>query len=258
MGTTQRPIQIRLSDYNFYCCKHDKTEPKYFLLKELLASKFLTHLGIDTPDIVLVDLDDDHVVDLNDRPTHLYDLVGFKWIDNAQEIDRYTEIKKDRIAYRSIFLRILLFDIWILNSDRIAFNANMIIQRQSKHDIIIPIDHGMAFYSAAMDDFHVFFQSTLELGRNGSLLSIPSITALLKGTKNIKELTNQVIDDFKSSIFIILDDLDNILDLVPESWHIDCSLVKNILLDTIFSSDWHETKIIEQFLLYLKQSNIIK
>lgn len=216
-------------------------------------------MGISSPDIVLVDLDQEHIDNLDEQPPHLKDLVGFRWLDDAQEVDRHTEIKKSRIADRSIFLRILLFDIWILNSDRTVFNANLMMQRQSTEDSIIPIDHGMAFFSAPLIQFGESFQAeTLEIGRNGSLLSLPPITALLKGTRDVKLLASQVMEEFKVSVETIVEDLDNILDLVPDSWHIDCPVVKKILLDTIFSSDWYESKIIEQFLLYLKQSSIIK
>ena len=259
IGSTQKPIKIRLSDFNFYCCKHDVTEPKYFLLKELLASKFLEYFGIHMPDMVLVDLDEDHVRDLDEQPLHLHDLVGFKWLEDAQEVDRYTEIKKTRLRDRSVLLKILLFDIWILNCDRHSFNANLMMQRHSTMDAIMPIDHGMAFFGSDLVLFRSFFESeTLEIGRNGSLLSIAAVSAAIRGTRDVKIMTNQVINEFKSSIELIKEDLDKILALVPDSWHIDCPMVKEILLDTIFSSEWYNKHIIEQFLLYLKQSSIIK
>ena len=216
-------------------------------------------MDFHSPEIVLVDLDEDHVIDLDERPTHLNDLIGFKWLDDAQEVDRHTEIKKSRVVDRAVFLRILLFDIWILNCDRTNFNANMMVQRHGATDYIVPIDHGMALFSMDLEHFMALFHAeTLELGLGGSILSIPAVTTVLRGTRDIKSLTKTVIADFQSSIEVIREDLDNILSLVPHSWHIDCPLVKKILLDTIFSPEWYNKYIIEQFLLYLKQSSIIK
>jgi len=186
-----------------------------------------------------------------------YQQIGFKWLENAVEASRFSNFNKlDRLD-RIQFLKILLLDIWILNSDRNAYNLNLLIQRINGKDRIIAIDHGMSFYSLPFNEFGVVFNSGIEISAQGSLLSVDDIRSLLAKTRGIQDMVNQAISEFEQSVVTMRLDLHLILSRIPQQWGIDVNHIQTVLNSTIFDRSWSHNAVRVQFLQYLKQMNII-
>lgn len=259
LNTSQKPFKLRLSDSNVYCCKYPTYNTSEFLLKEYLGSRFCNYLNIDSPSIVSAELKQEHITESKIMNASFDSCLCFRWLKNVNEISRLSKFDKRKIKDRLQLLRILLFDLWILNTDRNSFNPNLLIKRDGNSDSFIAIDHGMAFFASPLDTFESEFKKQrLSVSLDGTLLGIDGVLELLKNTQGIKTKTKVLTDNFITSIEQIILDLDEILDEIPTNWKIDSNDLKLKLLSTIFDENWYKKHIIEQFLQYLLVKGVIK
>lgn len=114
------------------------------------------------------------------------------------------------------FLKIVLFDIWLVNVDRNALNTNSIIVEKNGYFKLYAIDHVQIFNGQHYLDLES--GENLKLNQNDTLLELPVF----------KEIRTYLGDEFDSEIDEILSSFESIntsvllgiFDELPQEWNL--------------------------------------
>jgi hypothetical protein len=255
------PLLVSCNDFNSWVCKYDKF-PKY-LFNELIASEFAKMWQINTPNTALLTIKKDHI------PFHKYpqlqpvyfdkECFGSLYLQNTKEIDLSfiplfkEESFRNKIRKKSDFLKIALFDIWLANEDRNNNNFNLLFHFAK--------DNSYSFY--AIDHVNIFNSSFLNYGiedltEDDSIIKTELAELLFWKDKNLTGIVDKLVENF----YICTNDCENnlelILNLIPDSWLIDKAEIKEKMKKHLFNNEWKKQcevnfrTLIQTFLLNKK------
>lgn len=253
------PILVTCDDFRDWVCKYDKSSMNLF--NELLATKFAEIWGIKTPEIVFIKVKKEHVP--QDKfpkiPTHLFDkdCFGSLYLESSKEID-YSIIPlfkeqgfRDKLKDKEDFLKIALFDIWMANEDRNHNNFNLLLYASpEKMNFFYAIDHVNIFNSSFLN------YGITDITEEESIIKTDLAKILFGKDKQLTQIVNNLIESLYLCTVECYNQLDEILDLIPDSWGIDRDTTKNKIVQHLFSEEWNQ--ICETKFREFIQSFIIK
>jgi len=253
------PILVTCDDFRDWVCKYDKSPMNLF--NELLATKFAEIWGIKTPEIAFIKVKKEHVP--QDKfpkvPTHLFDkdCFGSLYLESSKEID-YSIIPlfkeqgfRDKLKDKEDFLKIALFDIWMANEDRNHNNFNLLLYASpDKMNFFYAIDHVNIFNSSFLN------YGITDITEEESIIKTDLAKILFGKDKQLTQIVNNLIESFYLCTVECYNQLDEILDLIPDSWGIDRGTTKNKIVQHLFSEEWNQ--ICETKFREFIQSFIIK
>ncbi|WP_139855661.1 HipA family kinase [Aequorivita sinensis] len=235
------PLLVTCDDFRDWVCKYDRF-PKY-LFNELIASEFAKIWGIKTPEICLINVKKEHIP--NDKFPQLQlgwfdkECFGSLYLETSKELDHsmvslFDEKSfRDKIADKADFLKIALFDIWIANEDRNHNNFNLLLYvSPEKINFFYAIDHVNIFNSTFLD------YGIAELTEDDSIIKTDVAKILFGKDRKLTDIVNNLVEMLYICTKECENKLDDILNLVPESWNIDKVLIKKRIFDNLFSDDW--------------------
>jgi hypothetical protein len=253
------PVLVLASNFVDYVCKYQRNQAANYsglLVNEFLASSFLKYWNIESPEIAIVKVKQEHVntVDLPLQEAW-FKLPCFGSLHNKyyREVDGFfTESKKSQVKtmhYNHSFLNIALFDIWTCNEDRHQGNYNLMIDTVQNNKLI-PIDHANIFNTNAID-YAPFY-----ISYNESLISSP----LLPLIYTAKQLANKkMLELIRANYYICVQDcyknLPTILDNLPTQWYTDKKNLYSKIENKLFQNAWIDGTW-QTFLEYLQRSII--
>jgi len=166
---------------------------------------------------------------------------GSLYLESTKELD-HTMISmfqeksfRDKIADKSDFLKIALFDIWMANEDRNNNNFNLLLfVSQEKTNFFYAIDHVNIFNTSFLD------YGIADLTEDDSIIKTDIAKILFGKDRNLTDIVNNLIEKFYICTKECEDKLDEKLSLVPDSWNIDKDLIKGRIITNLFSQEWKE------------------
>lgn len=253
------PILVTCDDFKDWVCKYDKSPMNLF--NELLATKFAEIWGIKTPEIALIKVKKEHVP--QDKfpkiPTHLFDkdCFGSLYLESSKEIDHSIiplfkeQSFRDKLGDKEDFLKIALFDIWMANEDRNHNNFNLLLYASpDKMNFFYAIDHVNIFNSSFLN------YGITDITEEESIIKTDLAKILFGKNKQLTQIVNNLIESFYLCSVECYNQLDEILDLIPDSWDIDRDKTKNKIVQNLFTEEWNQ--ICETKFREFVQSFIIK
>ena len=223
--TGSRPVVVKDTNLDDFACKYDSPQK---LLKEYLAHHFLQIWGLPVMTAAFIEVLPEHIDPNNikqgiitnrTQPHHfrkpcfgtLYNndsslmtntLVGLK--SNYTELNKY--VNKDD------FLKIALFDLWIVNTDRNHGNYNILVQSIGGGYLITPIDHSEIF-----DGFDIGNKLN-QLTPEDSILTSDLASVFLYNKKKIEATIVTLLDNFPTFVKECGKILPKLVEHCPDSW----------------------------------------
>ncbi len=239
MGTYgSYPCKFICNDNNIYVVKHngDNTRNKH-LINEYIAFQLAQTINLRVPDYALVQIDQG----LFERTHHFRggrpDGVAFgsKWIDGTiknLDTQSYYIVGKsdDSISLAKNLLKIIIFDIWLINDDRAYNNPNVIVCENHNNTYLYAIDHAAIFAN----------QSYINLEREKE--HCPTREDTLVNHPMFDEVCRYFDSLFKYEIDIIVEQITSvpepvikqIIASIPYEWKISAT-EKALILDFLIS-----------------------
>jgi hypothetical protein len=155
------PCIFECSDGETYYVKHIGSN-RMHVINELLGAKLLEHLGIPTPEVVLIEIVPDVIEGVRFERTTPEGLgFGSRKLDGlTRGLENFDLIKGAEIRKfpaPQALIGIVLFDLWVYNIDRTPRNSNVLLQEiEADHLRFVAIDHTLMF------DDHPYEASRLE------------------------------------------------------------------------------------------------
>lgn len=253
------PILVTCDDFRDWVCKYDKSPMNLF--NEFLATKFAEIWGIKTPEIALIKVKKEHIP--QDKfpkiPTNLFDkdCFGSLHLESSKEIDHSIiplfkeQSFRDKLGDKEDFLKIALFDIWMANEDRNHNNFNLLLYASpDKMNFFYAIDHVNIFNSSFLN------YGIADITEEESIIKTDLAKILFGKNKQLTQIVNNLIESFYLCSAECYNQLDEILDLIPDSWDIDRDKTKNKIVQNLFTEEWNQ--ICETKFREFVQSFIIK
>lgn len=130
-------------------------------------------------------------------------------------------------------MKIALFDIWISNEDRNHNNFNLLLYGSSEN----------LYFFYAIDHVNIFNTSFLDYGiaeitEDDSIINTDLAKILFGKSRKLTETVNNVIENFYLCTEKCQNNLDEILDLVPDSWNINKEQIRDRIINNLFSKEW--------------------
>jgi hypothetical protein len=235
------PLLVTCEDFRDWVCKYDRF-PKY-LFNELIASEFAKLWDIKTPETSFIKVKPEHVP--NDKFPQLQliwfekECFGSLYLENSKEIDHSIvsmfEDKsfRSKISDKTDFLKIALFDIWMANEDRNYNNFNLLLYiSPEKLNFFYAIDHVNIFNTSFLD------YGIAELTEDDSIIKTDLAKILFGKNKKLTDIVNNLVEKFYLCTENCQNKLDEILDLVPESWNINKEQIRDRIIQNLFSDEW--------------------
>lgn len=241
--TGNNPALFLCDDLNFYVCKYNRfpgSEAKK-LFNELISGRFAELWNLEVPEFCLVNVNPEHIMghELLQPAFFQVPCFGSKYDSQLVEIDAfYDEIsasQKRQVSNKFDFLKIALFDIWMSNEDRNFNNYNLLIDIGNGNRFT-PIDHDSVFNTGNLD------KGLYLISENETLVDT-DFAARLFGARELRE--NHYLENIKNEYYLCIsycrDNLDNILQNVPDGWHINTEQFRTLLLENSFNEEWIES-----------------
>lgn len=235
------PLLVTCDDFRDWVCKYDRF-PKY-LFNELIASEFAKIWKINTPETCFIKVKSEHISNKEFPQLQLgwfeKECFGSLYLETSKELD-HTLVSmfkeksfRNKIANKIDFLKIALFDIWTANEDRNHNNFNLLLYiSPSKMNFFYAIDHVNIFNSSFLD------YGIAELTEEDSIIKTDIARILFGKDRKLTEIVNNLVEILYICSKECENKLDDILDLVPDSWNIDKGLIRERIVTNLFSDDW--------------------
>lgn len=235
------PLLVTCEDFRDWVCKYDRF-PKY-LFNELIASEFARLWGIKTPETTLVKVKEEHI------PVDKYPNLQLAWfekecfgslyMEDSKEIDHsiFSLFKeksfRNKLSDKEDFLKIALFDIWLANEDRNFNNFNLLLY----------VSPEKLFFFYAIDHVNIFNSSFLDYGiadltEDDTIIKTDLAKILFGKNRKLTQIVDNLVENFYLCTEECQNKLDEILDLVPESWTIDREQIRQRIIKNLFSDEW--------------------
>lgn len=244
-NTGEEPVLVSCNDHNSYICKYTRySGSANKLVCELMGAVFAKIWMLDTPEIAIVKVQQEHVPYNMSGSYFSKPILGSLQQQNVIDITPATiplMNSSDKICRQ--LMHIALFDMWLSNEDRNANNANLMYDMVN--DNIIAIDYGCCFNTATFD-----YPLSL-LTESESILCSDLFMYVSKDVsrERIIQMAEMLLKvDFPSylhdcqtgTIIAQWDDKANEelgCDFIPDAWHIDRNrLVGKI--EELLSNEW--------------------
>ena len=253
------PILVTCTDMSDWICKHGRNSVTP-LVNEIMGSSFARIWNLRTPAICLIDVSAEHI------PTKFAPQLqpaffnkpcfGSLQLTNGHVIDK-TQLPsfakpsfKRKVSRKNDLLKIALFDIWIGNEDRHHGNSNLILDQNLKGEYYFSVfDHGAIFNTSTL---HHGIQLIAD---NESLISSELMQILFGNVKNLKEIVDNVVEDFYLCTENCRQELSNILLNIPHEWNFNIAVFEDLLRDNIFNEEWYNQCVLH--FRELVQGNLI-
>jgi len=230
------PCLFECSDGETYYVKHYGNN-RLHVINELIGSVLLQLLELPTPDIALVEVVPGSIEGQNfERKAPCGVAFGSRQLPgHSKSLDRGDlfegpEIRKFT-AHQSL-VGIVLFDIWVYNTDRTQLNPNVLVEQIAHNRFrFVAIDHAMIFDGKDYRD----------LGSSGEILS-PTIEDSLIA----HPLYRQVYDSFG---LFISEEADRVLDRIESLSEDELHYVLQVIPDEWEVKDAEKDAIIKHYLL---------
>lgn len=150
-NTGEEPVLVACNDHNSYICKYTRySGSANKLLCELMGAVFAKAWSLNTPEIAVVKVKQEHVPYNMSGAFFSKPILGSLQQSNVVDITPATIplITPNEKLCRQL-MQIALFDLWLSNEDRNTNNANLMYDMVN--DNIIAIDFGCCFNTATFD-----------------------------------------------------------------------------------------------------------
>jgi hypothetical protein len=242
--TRNYPVLAICENIESYVIKHNRSKtPCNGLAIELIAHYFLKLWEINTPEIAIVNVNEEHIEPLKSQQIQgaFFKLpcFGSRFHDSANEFNKFygsiQSYEKERFSNKNDFLKLALFDIWMANEDRTENNPNFLIEPNGGKYHVMAIDHESCFNSGNIEN--VLSPLTFE----DSILYHRGLTHIVG--KNVLKKEN--LDDMVKEMYLCVakckKHADEILSFIPLEWQINTATFKQLFNDNLFNDDWLQT-----------------
>lgn len=131
------------------------------LINEVIGNRLAIAIGINTPEIALIDIDSKLVPNEYKIERGIPKGTGFgsKWLKGTtvnlnEENSVAMYDKSDKETMSRTFIKIILLDIWLKNTDRTIGNPNILIEETKESINLVAIDHTMIFGGLGFDNIN--------------------------------------------------------------------------------------------------------
>ncbi len=235
------PLLVTCNDFRDWVCKYDK-HPKY-LFNELIASEFAKLWRINTPETAFIKVKLEHIPNLRFPQLQLAwfekECFGSLYLENSKEIDQSTiamfqeKSFRKKISNKEDFLKIAFFDIWTANEDRNHNNFNLLLYASPENlNFFYAIDHVNIFNSSFLD------YGIEDLTEDDSIIKTDLAKILFGKNRKLTDIVNDLIENFYLCTEECQNNLEQILDLVPDSWKINKEEIRARIVRDLFSCEW--------------------
>lgn len=240
-----RPVIVTDEQLDDYACKYDFTEK---LIKEYLAHHFLKIWELPVIPAAFVKVLSEHInpailkkgiITSRTQPRH-FNKLCFGTLYNVDAIlltnhfeglrSDYSQLKK--YQNREDFLKIALFDLWVVNIDRLHGNYNILIQPINGEYILTPIDHSDIFDGFDIGD------SLSQLTPESSILTSAMALVLLYGNRKIESQANALLNNFPNFVNECGKILPKLVEGCPDSWCLDKPKLLQNLQKFVYDEGW--------------------
>lgn len=242
------PVLVLANDLNYYFCKY---HPKNVLVNEFLAYKFLEIWGFDVFPVAFVKISTEHIpYDL--IPTQIqprfFDWPSFGLQQQQDILDVNNILAGPKLSSfikkfdsRFDLLKIGLFDLWLANNDRHEGNYNLLIKSKSFY----PIDHADIF------DGRRLGQPLVQQTEEESLLNSQLVRRFLNNKRKNRDMVSLLIREFPSFVLKCGENLESIIQEIPEQWCTDKEDLKDQVLSSVINNDQWLKETLNTFKIYL-------
>lgn len=256
--TGDNPLLVTCTDFTDWVCKHGRLNSSP-LFNEIIGSRFASIWNLRTPPICLINVNTDHLPDahLNIVQPAFFrkPCFGSFYIENSQVVDntllpsfRKPSFRK-KLANRSDFLKIALFDIWLGNEDRHSGNSNLLLDLGNPKKYYFNVfDHGAIFNSNAL---HYGLQL---ISDNESIICTDFAKILFGKIKNLSQIVDIIVEEFYICTANCEQELSNILQDIPLEWGLNLVNLESLLRTNLFSAERNIS--CENYFRTLIQANI--
>lgn len=257
LTTGHSPLKILGNDGNIYITKTRKhTTEDSEIISEFICNFLCSKWEIYTPECVLVNVSTELINDSSLSKRHKpqyykdYYCFGSKYMDNVSELElqdlSLSKANKNLFFDLNQFLKIGLFDLWIVNVDRKPSNLNLLkkIRFDDKYDYYA-IDHAYAFDTLLYDQL----SAELMLSYNESILYSDFAKMIYNGIDEIG-----FIDIYKSyfsrSIAACEEGLDQYISLISNYFDLEPKHYDN--LKSFLFNEYRNGTIFDDFIMRLR------
>lgn len=255
--TGNEPILILCDDFNHYVCKYNRVPGSRAnkLINEYIAGSFAQYWNLKVPDFILVRVKKEHIEKTHSLQPAFFNTFcfGSKYNSKYQELDIFfSEISgrnRNYFPYKSDFLKVSLFDIWICNEDRNHQNYNLLVDIENENQFI-PIDHDAVFNTSNLH------RGLFLISEEESLITTDFTKKLFKFNElSDRDLLKEIENDYYLCISKCKKNVDTILSEIPGEWKLDAEEMKTLLTAHLFNDKWssecynHFLKLIQLQLL---------
>lgn len=241
--TANKPLLVTCTDFRDWVCKYDRST--FNLFNELVATEFAKLWGIKVPETAFIKVKPTHIPSERfpslQRSWFEKECFGSLYLENSKEIElSMLPLFQERsfiskLADREDFLKIALFDIWMANEDRHHHHFNLLLHISPERlNFFYAIDHGSIFNTSSWE-----YGLTL-LTEDESIIRSELAKILFHSYRKLPEVVNNLIENFYLCTKECQDKLDEVLGLVPASWHIDSESLIERFIEQLFSNAWKQ------------------
>lgn len=241
-STGDNPILITCDDFSDWVCKHGRLTPLK-LFNEIIASNFAEIWNIKTPNISLINVAEEHIPEnhLNSIQPAFFrkPCFGSLFLNDSIVVDntilpliRNNNFKK-KIANKSDYLKIALFDIWIANEDRHRGNSNLLLDQSNANKYSFTVfDHGAIFNTSTLN------YGLQLISDDESLICTEISKILFSKINNLTQIVDNIVEDFYLCVEACRNNLQNILEDIPEEWNLNIIILEENLRNQLFNHEW--------------------
>ena len=222
--TGSEPLHLICDDYESYYVKNDRqNNPAISIINEVLCHYFLRLWNINTPDICLVNLEQE-TIRQDYGPKHkpvFYTRAAFgsKRHEDALDFTEFLQVK-GKIDYRKyyrpeMFAHIGLFDLWVENEDRPPQLKNLMLFEEEERYHFLAIDNAMAFRTGA---YNTLADKTFWATEDQYMLQSLFFKQLRRFLKLDKEWCRKEQENFYLCIDKCKRNFSDIVKLIPPEW----------------------------------------
>ena len=240
--TGEVPILVTCEDFQTWVCKHGRLSNSH-LFNELVASRFADIWKIRTPRICLINVLEEHLPIENAnilQPAFFKKpCFGSLYLESSKEIDATLVHSFEDITFRrkvknkEDFLMIALFDIWLSNEDRNHNNSNLLLDFTNNEEYYFyAFDHNSIFNSNSLQN------GLYQISEYESIINTDLAKILFRQGRNLTETVEKLVEKFYLCVKDCEDNLNVILNEVPNEWNLDIKQIELHLRQNLFKEGW--------------------